>query len=172
MTTTRPTPDGSLETRDDGRAVIRFERRIDHPVERVWTAITEPREMIGWWGDADVDLREGGRFDVRWLNTDEEGNSAHMHATIVRLEPERLLELDGDIHGVLRFELEPDGEGTRLRFSSTLELPAEFRTKVLAGWHTHLDALVTELDGGSVDLVNIADGNWKHVHAAYVERLG
>jgi uncharacterized protein YndB with AHSA1/START domain len=162
-----PTADGTLEQQDDGKAVIRFERRIGHPPERVWAAITEPSEMIGWWGDADVDLREGGRFDVRWLNTDEQGNSAHMHATIARLEPGRLLELDGDIHGTLRFELEPDGDGTRLRFSSTLDLPDEFRTKVLAGWHTHLDALATVLDGGAVDLVNIADGKWERVHAAY-----
>jgi uncharacterized protein YndB with AHSA1/START domain len=172
VTDAQPTPDGTLETRDDGRAVIRFERRIGHPVERVWSAITEPGEMIGWWGDAQVELREGGRFEVRWLNTDEEGNSAHMHATIARLEPQRLLELDGDIHGVLRFELEPDGDATLLRFSSTLELPDEFRTKVLAGWHTHLDALATVLDGGSVDLVNIADGHWEQVHAAYVEQAG
>ena len=163
-------PDGTLETRGD-EAVIRFERRIGHPVERVWAAITEPAEMIGWWGAAEVDLREGGRFDVRWLNTDEEGNSAHMHATVVRLEPQRLLELDGDIHGVLRFELEPDGDSaTLLRFSSTLDLPDEFRTKVLAGWHTHLDALATVLGGGSVDLVNIADGHWEEVHAAYAAR--
>jgi hypothetical protein len=71
---------------------------------------------------------------------------------------------------VLRFELEPvdGGSGTRLRFSSTLELPEEFRTKVLAGWHTHLDALETVLDGGSVDLVNIAGGDWRDTHAAYV----
>jgi hypothetical protein len=77
-------------------------------------------------------LREGGRFDVRWLNT--------------------------------------DGDATLLRFSSTLDLPDEFRTKVLAGWHTHLDALATVLDGGEVDLVNIADGPWRETHAAYVER--
>jgi uncharacterized protein YndB with AHSA1/START domain len=171
-TDAQPTPDGTLETRDDGKARIRFERRIAHPVGRVWAAITEPDEMIGWWGDADVELREGGRFDVRWLNTDEEGNGAHMHATITRLEPERLLELDGDIHGVLRFELDPDGDATLLRFSSTLDLPDEFRTKVLAGWHTHLDALATVLDGGSVDLVSIAEGHWEDVHAQYVERTG
>jgi uncharacterized protein YndB with AHSA1/START domain len=161
------TPDGTLETHDDGRATVRFERRIGHPVERVWSAITDPKEMIGWWGAAEVDLREGGRFDVRWLNTDEQGNAAHMHATIAELDPPRLLELDGDIHGVLRFELEPDGDSTVLRFSSTLELPDEFRTKVLAGWHTHLNALATVLDGGSVDLVNIAGGEWKEIHAAY-----
>ena len=163
------TADGTLEKRDDGKAVIRFERRIGHPMERVWAAVTEPGEMIGWWGDAEVDLREGGRFDVHWLNTDESGESAHMHATITALDPPRLLELEGDIHGVLRFELEPAGDGaTLLRFTSTLDLPDEFRTKVLAGWHTHLDALVTVLDGGSVDLVDIADGRWERVHAAYV----
>lgn len=165
--------DGSLETRDDGRAVIRFERRIAHPVERVWAAITEPSEMIGWWGDAEVDLREGGRFDVRWLNTDENGDSAHMRATITALDPPHLIEVEGDIHGVLRFELDPEGgSSTRLRFSSTLDLPDEFRTKVLAGWHTHLDALATVLDGGSVDLVNIADGDWQETHSAYVAREG
>ena len=164
--------DGTLEKRDDGKAVIRFERRIGHPVERVWAAVTEPGEMIAWWGDADVDLREGGRFDVRWLNTNEEGNAAHMHATIARLEPGRLLELDGDLHGVLRFELEADGGATRLRFSSTLDLPDEFRTRVLAGWHTHLNALATVLDGGSVDLENIQEEGWEDAHAAYVVRDG
>ena len=165
-------PDGTLEQRDDGTAVIRFERRLRHPVESVWTALTDPSELIGWWGDADVDLREGGRFDVRWLNTNEEGNAAHLHATITTLEPERLLELDGDIHGTLRWELEPADAGTLLRFSSTLELPDEFRTKVLAGWHTHLNALDTVLGGGSVDLVNIADGEWQTIHEGYVAREG
>jgi uncharacterized protein YndB with AHSA1/START domain len=167
------TADGTLEKRDDGRAVIRFERRLGHPVERVWRAITEPGEMIGWWGDAEVELREGGRFDVRWLNTDEEGNSAHMHGTIAELDPPRLLRVSGDIHGELRFELEPAGEGeTLLRFTSTLELPEEFRTRVLAGWHTHLDALAKVLDGGSVDLENIQREGWEEAHAAYVERDG
>jgi uncharacterized protein YndB with AHSA1/START domain len=170
--TEETTADGTLETRDDGTSVIRFERRIGHPVERVWAALTEPAETIGWWGDADVDLREGGRFDVRWLNTDEDGNGAHMHGTITRLDPGRLLEVRGDIHGVLRFELEPDGDATRLRFTSTLELPDEFCTKVLAGWHTHLDALAKVLGGGGVDLENIVEEGWEEAHAAYVAREG
>jgi uncharacterized protein YndB with AHSA1/START domain len=165
--------DGTLETRDDGKAAVRFERRLDHPVERVWAAVTEPGEMMGWLGDADVDLRDGGRFDVRWLNTDEEGNAAHMHGTITALDPPRLIEIQGDIHGVLRFELEPAGDGaTLLRFSSTLDLPDEFRMKVLAGWHTHLDALATVLDGGGVDLENIVEEGWEEAHAAYVARDG
>src|SRR5436190_1999209 len=114
---------GELRTLDDGRQEIRFERRLAHPVERVWAAITDPCELRAWWGDADVDLAEGGEFVMRWLNVDEDGNGAVMHATITRFEPPRLLETSGDMHGVLRWELKPDGDGTRLTFTSTLELP-------------------------------------------------
>lgn len=60
--------DGTLETLD-GRSRIRFERRLSHPVERVWAALTEPGEMRKWWATADeLELREGGRFTIRWLN--------------------------------------------------------------------------------------------------------
>jgi len=162
--------DGTVERTEDGRYVISFERRLTHPVDRVWAALTRPDELIAWWGDADIELEEGGRFDVRWLNTDDDGNTAAMHATIAKLEPERLLVLDGDIHGRLRWELTPDGDGTLLSFRSTLELDPEFTTKVPAGWHFHLDALQRHLDGGSTDLVEIA--GWEPVHAAYVAKLG
>jgi uncharacterized protein YndB with AHSA1/START domain len=155
---------GTLEQRDD-TAVIRFVRRLNHPVEKVWAALTEPAEMLRWWGEGEVDLREGGAFVVRWLNTDDDGNRAEMHATITHLDPPRLLETDGDMHGVLRWELEPDGDGTVLTFSSALELPEEFRTKVLAGWHWHLDRLAEALEGGSADLVDLP--GWEDVHDGY-----
>ena len=160
--------DGTVERTDDGRYLIAFERRLPHSVARVWAALTEPGELIAWWGDAEVDLREGGRFDVRWLNTDEDGNSATMHATIAKLEPQRLLVLDGDIHGRLRWELTPDGEGALLSFRSTVELEPEFLTKVPAGWHFHLDALGRHLDGGETDLVELP--GWEPIHDLYVAR--
>ena len=34
------TDDGVLETREDGKRVVRFERQLGHPVERVWAALT------------------------------------------------------------------------------------------------------------------------------------
>jgi len=168
--TVHTTADGTLEARDDGRAVIRFERHLSHPVDVVWRALTTPGEMVRWWGEGSVDLVEGGRFDVTWLNTDDEGNRAAMKATIMRLDPPRLLETDGDEHGVLRWELDPEGEGTRLRFTSTLELPDQFRTRHIAGWHWHLDALETILDDGEVDPVNVT--GWEPIHARYVAKLG
>jgi uncharacterized protein YndB with AHSA1/START domain len=169
MTRSGTKADGTLETRADGKQVIRFERRLSHPVERVWAALTEPDELIRWWGDADVELAQGGRFDMRWLNTDDEGNSAEMHATITELEPPHVLETSGDMHGVLRWELRPDGDGTLLTFTSTLELPDEFKTKVIAGWHMHLDFLAEALEGARADVVNIED-RWEPIHEEYVEQ--
>jgi uncharacterized protein YndB with AHSA1/START domain len=164
-----PTADGTVTRTDDGRYLISFDRRLAHPPARVWDALTRPEELIAWWGEAEVDLTEGGRFTIRWLNTDEEGNAAVLHATIARLVPERLLLLEGDIHGLLRWELTPDGDGTLLSFRSTVELDPEFLTKVPAGWHFHLDALATHLDGRSTDLVEIPD--WEPIHAEYVAKL-
>jgi uncharacterized protein YndB with AHSA1/START domain len=160
---------GTLEQTDDGTATIRFVRRLRHPVEAVWAALTDPAQMSRWWGDCEVDLRVGGTFVVRWRNQ-HEGRRSVMHATITRLDPPRLLETDGDMHGVLRWELEPEGDGgTRLTFSSTLELPDEFRTEVLAGWHWHLDALAEALDGGEADLVDLP--GWEDVHRGYASAV-
>ena len=148
--------DGTLETLEGGRSRIRFERRLDHPVDRVWAALTEPDEMRKWWAAADeLELSEGGRFTIRWLNTDEEGNAAIARGTVSAVDPPRLLELDSDIHGVMRWELEPRGDATALTFTSTLELPDDYREKVLAGWHAHLDFLEDALDGRPVE-------DWDH----------
>jgi uncharacterized protein YndB with AHSA1/START domain len=165
-----PIADGLVETRDDGTSVIRFERHLAHPIERVWAALTEPDQMIAWWGRGDVDLVEGGRFTVAWQNTDDEGNSAVMEATITHLDPPRLLQTSGGDHGELRWELRPEGEGTLLSLTSTLELPEQMRTMHPAGWHWHLDALATVLDGGEVDLVNVT--GWQPIHERYVARYG
>ena len=112
---------GTVARTDDGRYVISFERRLAHPAHRVWDALTRPDELIRWWGEAEVDLTEGGRFRIRWLN-EHDGEHAVMEATIARLVPERLLVLDGDIHGLLRWELTPEGGNTLLSFRSTAEL--------------------------------------------------
>ena len=150
------------------RTQIRFERRYGHPIEHVWAAITKPEDAIAWWGKLDVDLTPGGKFIVEWQNTDDEGNRAIMHGVISELDPPRLLEIEGDIHGTLRFELTPEHDGTKLVFTSTLALPDEFRTKVLAGWHFHLDALGDALDGEYIDWPQWPYERWERIHTRYV----
>jgi uncharacterized protein YndB with AHSA1/START domain len=183
MNTETTIADGVVSKDDGGPDVIRFERRLRHPIEKVWAALTERGELIKWWGDASLELAEGGEFTLRWLNTDEDGNAVAMNATITSLDPPRLLETAGvwastgqsgesidERHAVLRWELEADGDETVLRFTNIVELTDEERSMVPGGWHFHLDALATALDGGSVDLADPWEAA-ERLHAAYREKL-
>ncbi|MGF7237040.1 MAG: hypothetical protein ACQSGP_19065, partial [Frankia sp.] len=58
--------------------------------------------------------------------------------------------------------------GCRLTFTADLVLPPEFRTKVLAGWHFHLDALAEALDGGRVDWPRWPLDRWERIHETYL----
>jgi uncharacterized protein YndB with AHSA1/START domain len=164
--------DGTLETRD-GRHAMRYERRLAHPIRRVWAAPTEPAELRGWLADADVDLVARGRVELRWLNTDDEGNRAVAAGTITALEPPRVLELDTDVHGVLRWELRDEDGATALTFTVTTPAPNEQITLALAGWHIHLEHLADALDGRPVDWPRWDEEHrprWDELHERYVAR--
>jgi uncharacterized protein YndB with AHSA1/START domain len=186
MNTEMMTPDGIVTKNDEGLDVIAFERRLSHPIDATWAAITEPDGLIKWWGAARVDLVEGGEYTVRWLNTDEDGNAVMLEATVTELDPMRALEVAGrwashspddssepfdESQATIRFELAPDGDGTLLRFINTLDVADDQRTSVTAGWHYHLDALATALAGGTVDLAD-PWAAWEPIHEAYVAREG
>jgi uncharacterized protein YndB with AHSA1/START domain len=192
MTEHRPVADGIVERGPDGSTQVRFVRRLPHPVDRVWAALTDPAELRGGWGDADLDLADGGRFALRWLNTDEAGNVATLDGAITKLDPPRLLEIsaawgftgtdDPGTPTTLTWELDPDGDHTLLRFTNTVTPPASAPTsddatggptaadtRTAAGWHLHLDALATILSGGEVDLTH-PEPLYEPIHQAYAEK--
>ncbi|MGO9972375.1 MAG: SRPBCC family protein [Solirubrobacteraceae bacterium] len=147
--------------------VLRYERRLAHPLEAVWDAITERDRLADWLAAADeLELRAGGSVTLRWLNVpDDVGEweaqgvelegadpAASVHGTITRLDPPRLLEYDTDTMGLIRFELRADGNGTMLIFTNEIVLPEAFPAEqTLAGWHSHLDALERALAGKPTD---------------------
>jgi uncharacterized protein YndB with AHSA1/START domain len=148
-------------TQTDQGSEARWERRLPHPVGKVWAAITEPEQLRGWLADADIDLREGGRVELRWLNGD-----AVLKGVITRLEEGRLLEYEGEPHGLLRFELSPDGDGTRLVFTNRIGQTG-YPDVALAGWHVHLEMLDDALDGRPTDWENWPLERWKELDVAY-----
>jgi uncharacterized protein YndB with AHSA1/START domain len=162
--------DGTVETRD-GSHILRFVRHFHHSVEQVWAAITEPEQLVTWLAEAEIDPRKGGRIQLRWLNTDEHGNSAVMNATITQFDPPRLLEYDGDIHGVLRWELQEVPAGCVLTFSSTLPAPNTRLRESLAGWHVHLDFLAEALDGQVVDWPHWPLARWTSYYEHYCQSV-
>lgn len=161
--------DGTLETRD-GRHVMRYERRLAHSIERVWAAITEPGELRGWLADADIELVEGGLVELRWLNTDDEGNSAVANGRVSAVDPPRLLELDTEPHGVLRWELRADGDATALTLTVSVPAPNAGVDMARSGWHIHLEHLADALDGRPVDWPAWSPehrARFDEIHAAY-----
>ena len=160
------TTDGVLEN-VDGQQVLRFERRLNHPIERVWAALTDPDELIGWLGAAEVDL-PAGRYTLHWQN---EGGPT-MAAKITELDPPRILEYEGDPHGRLRWELHPDGDTTLLTFTATGTYPADQVALALAGWHFHLDALSGFLAGTLIDWPHWPQDQWDLHYRRYIAHLG
>jgi uncharacterized protein YndB with AHSA1/START domain len=128
----------SLQTRD-GRSVLRMERRLKHPPEKVWKAMTEPERLADWFpGSVTLDLRAGGALT---FELDGDGDTG----TITDLDPPRLIAYTwGADH--LRWELYPDGEGTRLVLLHTFDDRAG-AASYGAGWHTCIVALDLALDG-------------------------
>lgn len=143
--------EGRLRSEGD-RCGVRFERRYDASTEELWSALTEPERLGRWLADvAELELRVGGRFLLRWQESD---GTQETDGTILALDPGRLIELNwtypGEPDSVARFELRPDGDGTILVLDHR-GLPPGSIAGYGAGWHSHLDSLAAHLSGGQAD---------------------
>lgn len=159
---------GTVST-SNGHTSLCFERCIRHPVERVWRFISQPEHTVAWLAEAEIEPVEGGKVLLRWLNTDDEGNQAVACGTVTAYRPPHVLELDTDIHGRLRWELEGDGSGCLLVFTAIGDY-GDHVAKALAGWHVHLDFLEEALEGRPVDWPNWPRHRWDVVHGLYLSK--
>lgn len=134
-----------------------FEReiRIDAPPEDVFPFLVEPTRMVRWLGVAvEIDPVPGGaiRIDVNGRDV--------VAGEIVELDPPRRLaftwgwERPGSAvppgSTTVSIELEPDGDGTRLRLRHT-GLPPEVADDHAAGWRHYLARLGVAAAGGDPD---------------------
>ncbi len=142
--------EGVIGTSEDGRATIRFERRLDHSADRVWRAVSDPTEMQRWLAyRARVDLRVGGSHDL-WLGGSD-SEAPVQHGTITVLEIGSVIQVDYDDGSTLRWEVHPDGTGARLIFTDARPVGERARNSVLAGWHIRVEHLPRALQGVALD---------------------
>ena len=134
---------GTLQT-DGDRHTLRFERRLEHSVERVWRAITEPGELGQWFPPEEA------------LNVTES-------------DPPRLLA--GTWFGdSLRFELTPDGAGCVLVFTHAFD-DRDTAARTAAGWDRCLARLEALLAGEPMGEKESLEA-WPAVHERYAEEFG
>ena len=166
--------DGKLIEAEGDRVGVRFERLLAHPPERVWRAVTETEELAQWF-PARPDIGGERRVGAELTFTYPENTEPPETGEIVELDRPRLFAFTwrsskpgGAGEQLLRFELEPEGDGTKLTF--THELPREDSAKVAAGWQLCLDDLELALAGSP--RAEFLEGRWVDLHEEYAEQFG
>lgn len=161
--------DAILQDRE-GRSVLRFERTLGHPPERVWRALTEPAEHRSWHPTPfELEPRVGGK--VAYL---ADGDVPDMPAgEVTEYDPPRLLAHTWD-DDLLRWELRAHDDGCVLVLSHTFDDQLK-AARDAAGWHVCLDALSATLEGrrpphGEND--ERLPSGWRELNTRYEERFG
>lgn len=123
----------------------RLERELAHPAAAVWAMLTEPASLAQWLAPGSIELREGGAVRIDFADS-----GAVIDSHVTAIAPQRLLEYSwsspSQPQRPLRWELQPEGVGTRLRL--TVRLPeGDDPAKACAGFEGHLEMLAAALEG-------------------------
>jgi uncharacterized protein YndB with AHSA1/START domain len=153
----------------DGNSVLRLERRLAHPVEKVWRAVTDPAEMRHWFpATVELDPRAGGAMRFTFPG----GEMEPVDGVVTELDPPRVFAFiwNGEPLRIELSPLGPGGEDTLLVFTHTFTdrpMAGSFAT----GWDTCLGALEQTLADPAAE-VSIAPVRYAERHDAYVEAFG
>lgn len=163
--------DVSAERGAGDRWTLVFIRDFHHPREKVWGALVEPGQLREW-APFVPDRELDGAGPAAFTMLGGEGEPEATPAEVLTVEPPALLVYDwgGDL---LRWELEPTGEGTRLTLRHTVR-DRTWVPKVAAGWHICLDVADLLLDGrpiGPIVADEAMDFGWAELRDGYAERL-
>ena len=124
---------------------ITFDRLSPHSPSRIWSAVTDPRQVSRWMGyPARIDLRIGGEYFVDFSRSGAGG----LDGAITKIENQRLLHYCWGLSTIC-WELEEEDGGCRYRFVHFGQKPRNVPDEegLAAGWHAWLDDLDSYLDG-------------------------
>ncbi|MCM0641512.1 SRPBCC domain-containing protein [Cellulomonas wangsupingiae] len=174
MTTTDPRLGTVL--RDGPRLGLRFVRTFPHPRETVWAALTESRHLRHWFPADLVGERHPGaplRLPFWPEHVTRYGIAEPVvEGTVEAWEPPSRASWTwgGDL---LLFELEEDGDGTRLTFTTWLaRASGEDAASTAAGYHLCLDLLEDLLAGAPRPTAGIPDDAEAAMRARYRGAVG
>ncbi len=149
--------DGTLET-VDGRPALRFERRLDHPIERVWRAVSEPAELERWFPAA-----------AAWTPaTGEVFEAGGATGEVTEVDPPHRLAWTFAGEGY-SFELQAHDSRCLLVFTHVFDDHA-LAAQTAAGWHSYLSRLEPHLAGRPLSEEE-AHAFWAEIHERYAQRF-
>jgi uncharacterized protein YndB with AHSA1/START domain len=141
---------------DPGRmgtaAMMRFERSLPGPIERVWEFLTDTARLPGWFGNGAIEPRAGGA--VRLMD-------GHIRGVVTQWDPPRKLAYTWNVfnpgedrsdypESYLTITLEPYGDEVLLTLTH-LPVLERFEKQNAMGWHTYLDMLGAAIRSETVE---------------------
>ncbi|HUR70285.1 MAG TPA: SRPBCC family protein [Candidatus Thermoplasmatota archaeon] len=137
---------------ENGQATLVFERRLAHAPQAVWDAITDPEHLHRWYmTKAMIEGRVGGAIEF-WSGPAK----VHVTGKVLVWDPPRVFEHERIIEptaamplserSVMRWELAPDQNGTRLTLTHARLAPT-MAIQIAPATHALLDRLEDELAG-------------------------
>lgn len=142
---------------------------LDHHLDEVWAALTQPDKLVRWLAPGSVEPHLGG---AARLDFEESGGT--IDSRVTACEPERLLEYSwscpGEPQRPLRWSLEPIGAATLLTLRLTVPA-SEDAARAAAGWASHLEMLQFALLGASARFPYPVFKAAREAYAGQVERL-
>jgi uncharacterized protein YndB with AHSA1/START domain len=141
---------------------LRFTRRLAHPPEKVWRAITEPEHLESWFPQRIV-----GTWSIGAPLTFA-SDYGDFHGEVLAFDPPKALEFRWGTD-TIRLEVAPDERGSVLTLLDTFDEQGK-AARDAAGWHVCLDALEDHLNGR---MSQPSSGpRWQAAHGRYVESFG
>lgn len=172
--TTKPSAYGALIE----PTVLKMERLLPGPIERVWSYLTDGNLRRQWLASGEMDLRPGTEFEFVWRNDeltdppgarpDGMGAENRMTCKILEVDPPRRLFISWGVQSDVLFELTQKGPDTLLTLTHRRAPNREVLLNVSAGWHAHIDVLEAKLAG---KLPGPHWDNWVSLKADYAARF-
>jgi uncharacterized protein YndB with AHSA1/START domain len=144
-------------------------RDLRHPPAMVWKALTEPEHLREWAPfDSDRSLGVVGTATLSTVGTPQVSETR-----VKRADAPKALEYSWG-GGDLRWELEPQGGGTKLTLWHNIN--RKFISMGAAGWHICFDVmdrfLAGEPIGRMVGPEVMQFGGWQRLNAEYAKQFG
>lgn len=141
---------------------LRIDRHFDAPPERVFTFVTEESGLLAWWvpegmtaRDPRLDFTRPGPWSM--IVTGPGMGDTTMRGEVTDVDPPHSVELTfvvayagggAPMESIVRFELEPDGTGTRFTIVQSGISEEMVVMGMKRGWPTTLDRLGRALAAG------------------------
>jgi len=147
--------------KDEKGFIARWERPLDHSIEKVWSWLTENKKLAQWFSELRVgELRKGGYmiFDM------QDGNFEKLRITELKMLS--ILEFKW-WEDLVRFEVVQSASGCTLILKEKINNLTDHTPKDLAGWHVCLDVISALLDDRTIERME----EWKQWYGEYIQAM-